>query len=346
MTDKGESRTTTIPGDDSNVSRGRVSSWSSGLSGFADLLRRARAESRLVLRRAAHARHPRIRGRLSLKPGAAAPLHKRRDARHEHYVVAAAIAAAAALAALLALVSGARFPNVPGAGGGHRAEGGGTLERQSRTAPVTTTNQTSPTTVAETGPPTLPPSDPVAIPGTTAPAHVPRWPFSNTRDPVQLSSGWSPPPSGCLSRLRHPLYLLQRPRPLHPLRRRHQLRLMCQVRLAIHQLRRRQQLRLMHQVRLMTYQLRRRQQLRLMYQARLTYQVRPMDQILSDQTSGRPASGRDARGESHRQAHERDGGRVLGRGRRRRPAARCARGQGLGRVRRQGAPQCFFTKVG
>jgi len=196
VTDQGESRTTTIPGDDSNLSRGRVSSWSSGLSGFADLLRRARAESRLVLRRAAHARHPRIRGRLSLKPGAAAPLHERRDARYEHYVVAAAIAVAAALAALLALVSGARFTNVPGAGGGHRAEWGGTLERQSRPAPVTTRNQTSPTTAAETEPPTLPPSDPVAIPGTTAPAHVPGWPFSNTRDPVQLSSGSSPPLSG------------------------------------------------------------------------------------------------------------------------------------------------------
>jgi hypothetical protein len=155
-----------------------------GSSGYAEGLRRARAERRA-----------------SLEPGGAEQLHNnRREAMHKAYVVAAGVigAAVVAAAAVAVLVFAGVFAVSPGVGGSHRAE---TLEQQpSSTTPgpssPSTAGPPSPNTTAETGPSALPPSNPVAIPDTTAGTQVPARSSSNPSGSQQLSSASSPLLSG------------------------------------------------------------------------------------------------------------------------------------------------------
>lgn len=125
----------------------------------------------------------------------------KREAMHKAYVVGAGImgAAVVAAAAVAVLVFAGVFTVSPGVGRGHRAE---TLEQQpSSTAtppssPSTTTGPPPLGTAAETGRAPLPPSNPIAIPDTTASAQVPARSSSNSSGSEQLSSASSPPPSG------------------------------------------------------------------------------------------------------------------------------------------------------
>jgi hypothetical protein len=189
--------------------------WSTGLSGFADRVRRtfeagaptprhdlANGSSGYTeLRRAFEAgapapRHDLPNGssgftdlRRALEAGAARRVpNKRGESAHKAYIIGGAVAVAAALAVpvSVALFTGSR------GGSDQGTERRGVFERKSPPPSVATTGPASPSSVADTEPPI---ADPNAIPGTTARAKVPTRPFSNSSDSGQVPSG-SQSPSG------------------------------------------------------------------------------------------------------------------------------------------------------
>jgi hypothetical protein len=199
VTDPTEHQTTTP--DATPTSRELAySRWSGGSSGFADFLRRARAESRLVHERAVRARRAKVRRRPSHRPRVAAASHTRRDA-------AIAVAVAAALAAFAAFISFGFFsplPEVVGDDGAARADRDRTPQREPSPASVGTARPSSPgnanptealTSVSRaprqvsSGPPRLPSGASVASAPAAPPAPPPP-PESLPPEPTD-----SPPPA-------------------------------------------------------------------------------------------------------------------------------------------------------
>jgi hypothetical protein len=152
VTDPTEHQTTTTPDATPSSRELAYSRWSSGSSGFADFLRRARAESRLVHERAVRARRAKVRRRPSRQLRVAAASHNRRDAAiavasHMRRDAAIAVAVAAAVAAFAAFIGFGFFsplPEVVGDHGAARAERDRTPQREPSPASVGTARPSSP----------------------------------------------------------------------------------------------------------------------------------------------------------------------------------------------------------
>jgi hypothetical protein len=168
---------------------GAYSRWSSRSSGLADLLRRARAESRLIHERAVRARRAKVRRRPSPHLGVRAPSHKRRESSR-------AFTLAAALVALATLVSFGLFSPFSDAGGRHRADTGGTPRRNSSPASVGTARPNSPVAADVAEAPPLPPPDSAPMPDPSVSTQVPPpRSASVTTAPAAPPAPSPPPPS-------------------------------------------------------------------------------------------------------------------------------------------------------
>jgi hypothetical protein len=165
---------------------GEYSGRIGGSSAFADLLRRARAESRLIHERVVRARRAKVRRRPSRQLGVGAPSRERRESSR-------AFTLAAALVALAALVSFGLFSPFSDAGERHRADTSGTPQRRSPPASVGAARPNPPVAADVTEAPPLPPPVSAPIPDTSASTEVP--PRSASETTASAPEPPPPPPS-------------------------------------------------------------------------------------------------------------------------------------------------------